>query len=99
MKLLADGHVFGCGRCGVRRVDTWRDLISRKSRAYRDAAGIDCPITLHGLRHGFCTMLAKAGKSAVVIKELARHRSIETSMRYVHMAQRHLRSEIDSVFG
>jgi site-specific recombinase XerD len=66
---------------------------------YRVEAGIDRPITFHSLRHSFCTMLAEAGKSAIVIKEAARHADVSTSMRYVHIANNHLRAEIDDVFA
>jgi len=77
----------------------FRNNASAAFRKSRDAAGLRKELSLHSLRHGFCTALAEAGKSAVVIKEAARHADISTSMQYVHMAQRHLRSEIDSVFG
>lgn len=72
---------------------------ARKFARYRKKAGIDRKVTVHGLRHGFCTLLAEAGKSAVIIKEAARHADISTSMRYVHMANEHLKAELDDVFG
>ena len=50
---------------------------------YRKAAGVREEVTLHSLRAGFITQLAKAGLNAVAIKRLARHRSIETSLRYI----------------
>jgi integrase len=65
---------------------------------YRRDAGIERPLTFHGLRHGFCTALAEAGKSAIVIKEAARHAAVSTSMIYVHFANESLRAELNSVF-
>ena len=56
-------------------------------------------LSFHSLRHGFCTTLAAAGKSAAIIKEAARHADIQTSMRYVHMANETLKTEIDDAFG
>jgi integrase len=56
-------------------------------------------LSFHSLRHGFCTALAAAGKSAAVIKEAARHADIQTSMRYVHMANETLKTEIEDAFG
>jgi integrase len=94
-------HVFGgpATRNGSRNFTAWRNNLSRAFRRYRKAAGIDRPISLHSLRHGFCTALAEAGKSAVVIKEAARHADISTSMRYVHMANETLKAEIGDVFN
>jgi len=66
---------------------------------YRRVAGIRDGLTFHGLRHGHCTMLAEAGKSAVIIKASARHAHIQTSMRYVDVANEHLKAELDDVFG
>jgi len=43
-------------------------------------------------------MLAEAGEPAVIIKEAARHADISTSLRHVHLANEHLRKEIEDVF-
>jgi integrase len=93
-------YVFGGPqrKGGTRNAQSFRNNLSRSFRKYRDIAGIDRPITLHSLRHGFCTALAEAGKPATVIKQLARHQSITTSMLYVNLSQAHLQSEIDNVF-
>jgi integrase len=40
----------------------------------------------HVLRHGFCSHLAMAGAAPKAIQELAGHRSITTTMRYMHLA-------------
>ena len=45
-------------------------------------------ITLHCLRHTFCTRLVEAGVSLTTVKTLARHKSLNTTMRYTH-AQPH----------
>lgn len=65
----------------------------------REAAGIDRQLTPHCLRHSFCTGIAEAGKSAVLIKEVARHADVQTSMMYVHLAGSYLCDEIDEVFS
>lgn len=82
-----------------RSTDCFKSNAARKFKRYKKAAGIERRITPHGLRHGFCTILAEAGKSAPVIKEAARHSDIATSMRYVHIANEHLKSELDDVFS
>jgi integrase len=81
-----------------RSIGCFKRNLARKFKRYRLKAGIERPLTPHGLRHGFCTLLAEAGKSAIIIKEAARHADISTSMRYVHMANEHLKAELDDVF-
>jgi len=79
-----------------------RNFGNRASAAFRDArrgCGLRKEISFHSLRHGFCTMLAEAGKSAVVIREAARHADISTSLRYVHMSRKHLKSEIEDAIS
>jgi integrase len=43
---------------------------------------------LHGLRHSIGTTLAMSGASAVELMELLGHKQIETTLRYVHFAER-----------
>ena len=48
-------------------------------------------VTFHCLRHTFGTRLAASGKlTAFEVQRLMRHRSISTSMRYVHLAREKL---------
>lgn len=82
-----------------RNVKSFRCNLARKFKHYKNEAGIDRRITPHGLRHGFCTALAEAGKSAATIKQAARHADIQTSMRYVHLSNEHLKSELEDVFS
>jgi site-specific recombinase XerD len=67
-------------------------------RHYRRDVGLPEGICFHSLRHGFCTALANAGKSSFIIKSVARHKDISTSLRYVHISHRKLLSELDDVF-
>jgi integrase/recombinase XerD len=83
----------------ARNIASFRTLLTMAFKAARDAAGIDRPITLHGLRHGFCTRLAESGASAFTIQAAARHGSVTTSQRYVSISNQKLRAELDAVFG
>lgn len=79
-----------------------RFFVERASRSFTKAkrdAGIRRQVSLYGTRHGFCTRIAEAGKSGVLIMEAARHSDVRTSMLYVHMANEHLKAELDDVFG
>ena len=82
-----------------RSINTFRSDISRTFTRYRRLAGIQRKVTLHGTRHGHCTLLAEHGKPAYVIQASARHADISTSMRYVHIANEHLKAELDDVFS
>ena len=65
---------------------------------YRDAAEIDRPITLHGLRHGFASRLAEVGASAWTVKEACRHSTVTISQTYVDIAHTSLAKELDAAF-
>lgn len=44
-------------------------------------------VTLHTLRHTFCTRLAASGVDIRTIKDLAGHSDISTTMRYMHLVE------------
>ena len=54
-------------------------------KKYCSLAGIE-NCRFHDLRHSFASRLATANVNPVVVKELMRHSSIETTMRYMHLA-------------
>lgn len=95
-----ENYVFAPpGAAGKAR--TVRPFVERAGKAFREGrklAKIKRRISLHGLRHGFCSRLAEAGKPLYVIKEAARHADLSTSLIYVHMANEHLKGELDDVF-
>ena len=43
--------------------------------------------TFHSLRHGFCTALSDSGTGINQIAKLAGHKSIQTTMRYIHQGR------------
>ncbi|MCS4102366.1 tyrosine-type recombinase/integrase [Salinibacter ruber] len=96
-----DTFVFRSPRCDPteRSARRFREHVSRKFAEYRDEAGLRQQLTLHSLRHGFGTRLAENGASAIAIKRAMRHSDISTSMRYVHMANERLQSEVESAFA
>jgi len=50
----------------------------------RNNAGLDKSITLHSLRHNFCSKALEAGMSLHTVKDLAGHASITTTEIYLH---------------
>lgn len=54
---------------------------------YERAGVTPPPKPWHCLRHTFCTEMARAGVPVHVIKELAGHASIQTTLRYMHTSE------------
>jgi len=54
----------------------------------RDNAGLDRDITLHSLRHHFCSKALESGMSLHCVKDLAGHASITTTEIYLHTNHR-----------
>ncbi len=54
--------------------------------AAQKRANLEVTSGIHILRHTFCSHLAMKGAAAVAIKELAGHRSLATTMRYMHLS-------------
>ncbi|MBI4568091.1 MAG: site-specific integrase [Planctomycetes bacterium] len=64
-------------RTGAR----WENNVTRGFNALVKRAGIR-RCTLHDLRRTFCSALANAGVSAAVVKDLAGHADIDTTLRF-----------------
>lgn len=76
-----DGQSLACGR------------VNNALRRLTRAIGLD-DVCLYTLRHTFVTRLVQAGRSLPDIAALAGHRSVVTTMRYVHVAPQYLRESI-----
>lgn len=50
--------------------------------------------TVHDLRHTFASRLVQAGVPIATVKETMRHRSIQTTMRYAHLAPQNTRDAV-----
>ncbi|MDA0684835.1 MAG: tyrosine-type recombinase/integrase [Bacteroidetes bacterium] len=98
---LANEFVFHSprGHRTSRSPKRFAERASQVFRHYRRGVGLPEHLCFHSLRHGFCTALANAGKSSYIIKAAARHKDITTSLRYVHVSNRKLLSELDDVFS
>ena len=64
-----------------------------------EAAGVTPGMIWHSLRHAYCSRLAAEGVPINVIKELAGHKSIETTLRYMHTSMDAKKAAIADVFG
>ena len=52
-------------------------------------AGIEKNVTPHVLRHTLATNMITHGASVIEVKDQLGHRSIETTLRYVHLQVEH----------
>ncbi len=51
----------------------------------------------HTLRHSFCTALLNKGVNIAVIQQLAGHKSMDTTRKYIHLTDEDLRAAINSL--
>ena len=73
-----------------------RSCVYNKVKRYLAMAGISKPKRgPHVLRHTFCTRLHQKGVDPLVLKELAGHRSLNTTMRYVSIEDKEQAEAVD----
>ena len=64
--------------------------VQRIFYAAKDRAGIKKECGIHGLRHAFATHLLEAGVDIHTIQRLMGHGHISSTLRYFHLARKHL---------
>ena len=58
---------------------------------------LDKDITLHSLRHGFCSRLIEKGTDIRVVQQLAGHKNITTTQIYTHIKNKTLEQAINNI--
>jgi integrase len=80
----------------------WSKALSAANISEKDILNTDGSIkqekfTFHCLRHGFCSALSDSGKEINQIAKLAGHKSIQTTMRYIHQGRDQKRLIVDEL--
>ena len=75
-----------------RPIDTF--YIMRHMRAHEDSLGWEHRITCHSFRHAFGTHLYENGADLLTIKNLMGHKSLNSTLLYIHLASYQARNVI-----
>lgn len=76
--------------------------IQQVFKTAKTKAGIKKPASVHTLRHCFATHLLEDGVDLFTIKDLMGHRSLSTTIKYIHLQRRNLKkifSPLDNLGG
>lgn len=83
-----------------RPIDTF--YICRHMRAHEDSLGWEHRLTCHSFRHAFGTHLYENGTDLLTIKNLMGHKSLNSTLIYIHLASyqaRNVSSPFDRIGG
>jgi integrase len=70
-------------------VSTSKQTLTTWMTSAQKRAGLKVTGNKHQLRHTFCSHLAMKGATVIAIKELAGHRELGTTMKYMHLSPSH----------
>jgi len=62
-------------------------FIRKRLRRALDMAGLDTSLTVHSLRHSYATHLLEAGEDIQTVQQRLGHKSVSTTMIYLHLAK------------
>ncbi len=75
-----------------------RQIVTLICKRAGERAGVTGPHHPHRWRHSFATELLRGGTDLAVVQRLLGHVNLETTTRYLHLADEDLRAAIDQVY-
>lgn len=73
--------------------------LNRSLKRACETARLPKRYSFHTLRHTYASWLVMHGVEITTVSRLMRHRDITTTMRYAHLAPRHMEDAVEGVFG
>lgn len=73
--------------------------LAKRFRFFRDLAKLPKHLHFHSTRHTYASWLVQGGVDLYRVKELCGHQSMQTTIRYAHLAPKNLRQAVEQVFG
>jgi len=96
---VGNGLIFG-SECNSNKPKdirkSWAVTLKVAGISAKDTGAIE-KFTFHCLRHGFCSALSDSGKELSEIAEMAGHKSVQTTMRYIHQGEDRKREIVDQL--
>ena len=86
------GYLFPKQRGEDRPIDTF--FLSRNIHIHEDRLGWEHKLTCHSFRHAFGTHLYENGTDLLTIKNLMGHKSLASTMIYIHLASNGISSAV-----
>jgi len=77
--------------------EEWKEALERAGIEIVNGKGEK--LVFHSLRHTFCSTLANTGAELHEIASLAGHKSMQTTIRYIHLSQKKLESIVNNTFS
>jgi site-specific recombinase XerD len=59
--------------------------------------GTKAEVTFHTLRHTTASLLVMQGVDLTTVRDILRHKSIERTLRYAHLAPAHRKAAVDAL--
>ena len=102
---IGSGLIFPSPEIPSQSMDfrkAWSKALKAANISEKDALNSDGTIklekfTFHCLRHGFCSALSDSGREINQIAKLAGHKSIQTTMRYIHQGRDQKRQMVNEL--
>lgn len=84
---------------GTRGEKINKDYLGKRFRFFRDLAKLPKKLNFHSTRHTYASWLVQNGVDLYRVQKLCGHKSMQTTMRYAHLAPKNLKDAVQQTFG